>query len=166
MNVQQCRPELRVEQIQYFPEQRCPLCAAPASTDKRGNWYVSYTDFFGSALRNWETYIGYVFFTCHCDHKPGPGMRVARVGDALIPLHFSDRERARSVGLDHDVMNAHEVAQAVDFLVKNADPMCTAQHDELRCMLFEVASGKVGPDQAHHRIQSWVFDAAAQGQET
>jgi hypothetical protein len=164
MNTQQNFPDLRVENIQYFPEQCCPLCGASATTDKRGNSYVRYSDYFGSALRNWEAYIGYVYFPCQCEHQPGPGMRVARVGDALIPLHFSDKERAKSIGLDQDVLNAHETAQAVDFLVKNADPMCTAQHDELRCMLFEVASGKVGPDEAHLRIQNWVFDAAFQEQ--
>ncbi len=165
MNAQQNHLDLRVENIQYFPEQRCPLCSAPAATSKRGDWYVSYKDYFGSALGNWETYIGYVYFACECEHKPGRGMRVARRGDALIPLNFSDREKAQSVGLDLDVLNAHEAAQAVDFLLKNADPMRTAEHDELRRMLFEVASGKVGPDEAHRRIQSWVFDAASQDHE-
>ncbi len=165
MNAQQTHLDHQVESIQYFPEQRCPLCAAPASTDKRGNWYVPYKDYFGSALGNWELYIGYVYFSCQCEHKPGPGMRVARLGDALIPLVFSEREKARSIGLDLDVLNAHEVAQAVDFLLENANPTRTAQHDELRRMLFEVASGKVGPDEAHRCIQSWVFDAASQSQE-
>jgi len=156
---------LRVEDIQYFPEQRCPLCGAPATTDERGNWYVTYQDFFGSALRNWETYFGYVRFACDCDHKPGPGVRVARLGDALIPLAFSGREEAGSLGLDVDVLNARQVAQAVDFLAKYADPARTATHDELRLMLFEVASGALSPDQAHRLIQTWLFDAAAQNQE-
>src|SRR5258706_376648 len=95
MNAQQNHLDLRVENIQYFPEQRCPLCSAPAATSKRGDWYVSYKDYFGSALGNWETYIGYVYFACECEHKPGRGMRVARRGDALIPLNFSDREMAQ-----------------------------------------------------------------------
>ena len=58
-----------------------------------------------------------------------------------------------------------ETAQAVDFLAKNADPVRTAEHDELRLMLFEVASGRIGPDEAHRRIQSWVFEVASQSQE-
>src|SRR3972149_8947083 len=136
MNAQQNHLGLRVENIQYFPEQRCPLCNAPAATDKRGNWYIPYKDYFGTALRNWELYIGYVYFACECNHKPGPGMRVARLGDAIIPLEYSDREKARSVGLDLDVLNAHETAQAVDFLAKNADPTRTAAYDDLRLMLF------------------------------
>jgi hypothetical protein len=164
MNTQQNHLDLCVENIQYFPEQRCPLCGMPATTDRRGNWYVPYTDLFGSALRNWQSYFGYVYFPCGCEHQPGPGMRVARVGDALIPLHFSGKEKARSIGLDQDILNAHEVALAVDFLVKNADPAHTSQHDELRCMLFEVASGQIGPEEAHLRIQNWVFEAAAQNQ--
>ncbi len=167
MNGQQIRLDLQVEKIQYFPDHHCPLCGASASTDRRGNWFVPYTDYFGSALRNWEKYIGYVYFACGCEHEPGPGMRVARLGDALIPLIYSDREKARSLRLDHDVLNAREVALAVDFLLKNADPVHIAEYDELRCMLLEVASGRVGPEEAHLRIQSWMFDtAASQGQIT
>ncbi|MBM3126253.1 MAG: DUF3243 domain-containing protein [Chloroflexi bacterium] len=167
MNAEQNSPDLQIGDIQYFPDHRCPDCNAPAARDRRGNWYVPYTDFFGSALRNWESYIGYIYFACECDHepKPGPGMRVARLGDAMIPLKYSGRKQARSIGLDLDVLNAQEAARAVDFLAKHADPSRTVQYDELRLMLFKVASGRVGPDEAHRRIQSWVFDAASQDQE-
>jgi hypothetical protein len=165
MKHQQTQPDLRVEDIQYFPDHRCPLCGAPAATDLRGEWYAPYKDYFGTALRGWETYFGYVWFACNCDHKPGPGIRVARLGDAMIPLAFSGREEAKSVGLDLDVLNARQVAQAVDFLAKHADLRRTAECDELRLMLFDVASGALSPDEAHRRIQTWVFDAASQNRE-
>ena len=161
MNASQKSLDLSVEAIQYFPEHRCPRCGAPATYNARGRWYVPYQDYFGSALKGWEPYFGYVYFACACAHQPGPGLRVARLGDALIPLGFSGRVTARSVGLELDVLNAQEVAQAVDFLAKHADPSRTAAHDELQRMLFEVASGALGPEEAHQRIQAWVFAASA-----
>jgi hypothetical protein len=161
MNESQKPLDLSVEAIQYFPSHRCPRCDAPASSNVRGHWYIPYRDYFGSALKAWESYFGYVYFACDCAHQPGSGMRVARVGDALIPLEFSGRAQAHAVGWDLDVLNAHETAQAVDFLIKHADPARTAAHDELQRLLFEVASGALGPEQAHQRIQAWVFAASA-----
>jgi hypothetical protein len=156
MNEQQNALDLRVEAIQYFPKHRCPSCSALATTDERGSWYIPFQDLFGSALKGWEPYFGYVRFSCACAHKPGPGLRVARLGDALIPLAFEDYRAARQMGLDADVFNARRVAQAVGFLAQNADPSRTAGQDALRLTLIAVASGAVGPDEAYGRIGAWI----------
>jgi hypothetical protein len=89
--------DLRVEAIQYIPEQRCPKCGAPPTVNNHGQWYVPYQDFCGTALANWQDYFGYVYFACqcHCHNLPTPGAwRVARLGDTIIPLEFPNSNLA------------------------------------------------------------------------
>ena len=133
---------LQVEAIQYLPRHRCPQCQAPARTIPGGAWFRAYQDYFGTALSYWQDHLGYVYFQCDCRHHPefSGSLRVARLGDAILPVHFK-----RGAGtLDRPEIaetNAERVSQAVKFLAAHANPALTAGSDWLLipCMLWQPA---------------------------
>jgi hypothetical protein len=153
------RINLRVEAIQYFPNHRCPVCGVQPTISRRGEMFVLFQDLFLSALYEWQGYFGYVYFNCECRHKelstPG-SRRVALLGDELIPVDFAGFSEAGEIGPDPDVLNAHRVAQAVNFLSCYVDPARIAGVEPIMKMILGVTSGAVGLDEVHRCINGWL----------
>ena len=151
--------ELRVEQIMVLPDgQRCPECGAPGVPTQLGEWFIPFIDFYNSHLQTWVGHIGYLPFACgrRC-HQYG-ALRVARLGDAVVPVPFVGWPEAKTVGCRPDEINAARVACAVDFLDKNADPAAIAGEDGLAHILYAVAAGRLGPALARERIRLLLED--------
>jgi hypothetical protein len=149
MDDSQNPPELRLTDIQYLPHHRCPSCQAPARTTKSGAWLTPYQDWFGSPLRYWQDHLGYVNFKCICQHHSelSEGLRVARLGDAILPVHFVPWNAA---------LNAQRIQQAVQFLAAHADPSFTAESDWLAHTLHALAAGGLSPAAARRQLEAWV----------
>jgi hypothetical protein len=144
--------------IQYLPSHRCPRCRALPRTTRSGDWIKPYQDWFGTALSYWLDHIGYVQFQCDCRHHRqfSGSLRVARLGDAILPLHFDDGTIARKIGVETAIVNADRVRQAVTFLAKHGDPTRTAGSDWLAHTLNALAAGEISPDMARGELNRWV----------
>lgn len=149
---------MQITDIQYLPIHRCPQCGAPAATAPTGEWLQPYQDWFGTAFSSWIANLGYVRFECACRFHGGryPSLRVARLGDAIIPVEFVTAEDARQKGSPPAMVNAGRVRQAVAFLAQHADPQRTAGVDALAHTLYAVSAGAISPDLARQRIEQWV----------
>ncbi len=149
MNTLQNPPELRIADIQYLPHHCCPTCMTPARTTENGVWFTPYQDWFGSPLRYWQDHLGYVYFRCSCQHHPElpEGLRVARLGDAILPVHFVPWNAP---------LNAQRIQQAVQFLAANADPAFTAGSDWLAHTLYALAAGGLSPAAARRQLEMWL----------
>lgn len=155
--------DLRVEQIMVLPNgQRCPECAAPGVPTQRGEWFIPFIDFYDSHLQAWVGHLGYLRFACgrRC-HQHG-GLRVARLGDAVLPVPFVGWHEAKAVGCRPDEINAGRVACTVAFLQQHADPEVIAGEDVLAHILHAVAAGRLGPALARERIRQLLEDAPVQ----
>jgi hypothetical protein len=150
--------ELRVPDIQYIPYHRCPKCSAPARTTETGAWIRPYQDWFRTALSSWLDHLGYVYFQCECQHHKQfkSALRIARLGDAILPIHFDDGTLARLFKDEPAVINADRVRQAVDFLVKNADLAFSSGSDWLSHELYALAAGGISPELAKREILNWA----------
>jgi hypothetical protein len=155
---QQNQVELRVTDIQYIPYHRCPKCGAPARTTETGTWIKPYQDWFHTALSNWLDHLGYVYFQCDCQYHPQfkGALRIARLENAILPLHFDDGTLARLFKDEPAVINANRVRQAVDFLAKNANPAFTVGNDWLAHELYALAVGGISPELAKREILNWA----------
>lgn len=151
-------PQMRVEDIQYLPHHCCPQCGAPARTTESGAWIRPYQDWFGTALRFWQAHLGYVYFHCNCQHHPELRgvLRVARLGDAILPVSFVDSATAAKAGQTPAEANAHLTRQAVSFLAAHADPAYTAGSDWLAHTLYALAAGRISPERVRRQLQGWV----------
>ena len=108
--------EFSIEMIQYLPNHRCPLCAAPGIQTRHGI-YLPFQDLFGGPLARVQEHFGYVRFSCSCTHAPGPGLRVARLAVAILPLAFvGDRKGEQPDG----EINARRVEATIQFLMVHA----------------------------------------------
>ena len=152
--LQQNQLELRATDIQYIPYHRCPKCGARARTTETGEWIRPYQDWFRTALSSWLDHLGYVYFQCDCQHHKQfkSAMRIARLGDAIIPVHFDDGALARQFRDEPAVINADRVRQAVDFLAKNANPAFTVGNDWLAHELYALAAGGISPEEVKREI--------------
>jgi hypothetical protein len=152
------RLELRVEDIQYIPFHRCPKCAAAPRTTESGAWLRPYQDWFGTILSGWQDHLGYVYFQCNCRHHSqfSTALRVARLGDAILPMHFDDGRLSRQFQVELASLNADRVRQAVAFLAKHADPAFTSGTDWLAHLLYSLAGGGISPAAARREIQGWI----------
>ncbi len=150
--------EIRVTDIQYLPYHRCPKCGASARTTETGAWIRPYQDWFKTALSNWLDHLGYVYFQCDCQyHTQFKGaLRIARLGDAILPLQFDDGTLARFFTDEPSVINADRVRQAVNFLAKNANPVFTVGNDWLAHELYALAAGGISPGVARREMQVWI----------
>jgi len=150
--------ELRTTDIQYIPYHRCPKCGARARTTETGEWIRPYQDWFGTALSNWLDHLGYVYFLCDCQHHKQfkAALRIARLGDAILPVHFDDGTLARLFKDEPAVINADRVRQAVNFLTKNANPAFTVGNDWLAHELYALAAGGISPGIARREIWTWA----------
>jgi hypothetical protein len=150
--------ELRVTDIQYIPYHQCPQCGALPRTTETGAWIRLYQDWFGTALSGWLDHLGYVYFQCSCTHQPQflDALRIAHLGDAILPLHFDDGTVARQVGLETAILNAERVHQAVTFLAQYADPAFIAGTDWLLHKLCSLAAGGISPEAAKRELLNWI----------
>ena len=132
--------QMQVADIQYIPYHHCPQCGALPRTTETGAWVRPYQDWFGTALSGWLDHLGYVYFQCCCTHHPQfhSALRVARMGNAIVPIHFDDGE------------------QAVTFLVQYADPAFTEGNDWLLQELCSLAAGGISPKTARRELQQWI----------
>lgn len=147
-----------VTEIQYLPQHRCPRCGAAGRTTASGAWYQPYQDYFNSELRYWQDHLGYVYFQCACQIQPHiqQALRVARLGDAILPVPFVDGRVARSQGQRPDEINAGRVCQAIAFLAVEADPELTAGSDWLMHTLVALAAGGLSPEVARRQLSDWI----------
>ena len=153
-------PQLRIEDIQYLPHHHCPQCGAPARTTQSGAWIRPYEDWFSTALSYWQDHLGYAYFQCDCRHHPEfrGALRVARLGDAILPVHFVNVQEAHNAGEEPAVLNAERTRQAVTFLAAYADPQHTAGSDWLAHTLYALAAGGINPETVRQELQGWVDD--------
>lgn len=153
--------ELQAANIQYLPEHKCPQCGAPPMTNKDGSWFTPFQDWYRTPLSNWVGNLGYVGFQCFCVHHPEfrhGSLRVARLGDAIIPVQFDDGRLARQVGMEPAWINADRVRQAVAFLAQQADARRTSGSDYIAHLLYALSAGMLGPDVAANQLRQWIQD--------
>lgn len=156
--ISQKYPQMWVEDIQYLPHHRCPKCGAPARTTENGAWIKPYQDWFGTTLHFWQDHLGYAYFQCDCQHHPElrRALRVACLGDAILPVSFVDAATAAQSGQTPAGANADLTRQAVSFLAAHADPAHTAGSDWLAHTLYALAAGGISPERVHRELQRWV----------
>ncbi len=158
MNASQNPPPYRIDEIQYLPHHHCPRCGAAARTTPSGAWLEPYQDWFGTALRYWQDHLGYVRFECRCQHHPEfkEGLRVARLGDAILPLNFVNTAAAARIGKPPAEINAERTRLAVAFLAEHANPEFSGSVDWLAHTLHALAAGGLSPEAARKQLQAWI----------
>lgn len=136
--------------IQYLPTHRCPLCDAPGVPTLDGRWYSPWLVLGpgACALDAWGDHLAYLRFACERACHPRGSLRVAKLGDAILPLEFASPEEARAFGLPADQMNANRLRQAVQFLAQHADPTYTAKEDPLAHAVYALSAGILSPEAA------------------
>ncbi len=144
---------LLASDIQYLPNHVCPKCGAAAETDRVGQWLTPYQDWYHTTLSSWIRNLGYVHFQCDCFSG---SLRVARLGDAIIPIEFDNGSLAKRLGMDTAWINADRMRQAVSFLARYTDPEFTSGSDKLAHILYAFAAGAFSPDEARIRIEQWL----------
>lgn len=144
-------------QILYFPTHVCPVCGAKATTHKGGELFQQFLDIYGNNME-WDPYFGYLKFDCSCHlnmssetdpHLAGE-MRVARVGDAMLPVEFVSMYSANLAAWDRSAaeVNQARVRQAVQFLAANADQQVLTGSDALKVSVYAVSAGQ-SPEKAY-----------------
>lgn len=153
----------QLDEIQYLPHHRCPQCGAAGRTTPSGAWFQPYQDYFASELRYCQDHLGYVYFQCDCQIQPHiqRGLRVARLGDAILPVPFVDGQAARNQGQRPDEINAGRIRQAVVFMAAEADPGRTGGSDWLMHILVALAAGGLSPDVARRQLSDWISGQVA-----
>jgi len=113
-----------LQQIQYLPRHRCPKCDSQPKRSKSGFWFQPYQDWFNTDLGSFQDHLGYVFFQCSCRHHPEfrGVLRVVRLGEAILPVHFAGFSDARIAGVEPTEINSQRTRQALVFLAQHADP--------------------------------------------
>ena len=159
---------LRASQILYFPAHVCPQCGAKAVTHPGGELYQPFRNMFGSGME-YDPYFGYVRFDCSCHlnmssetdpHLAGE-MRVARVGDAMLPVCFVGMYSAdlATWGLHAAEVNNARVRQAVQFLAANADQRALTGSDTLKALVYAVSAGQ-SPERAYEALKAMILGGA------
>ena len=155
--------DLRADQIGYLPGMRCPNCGAGLIA-KDGQLYRPFQALAGPA-QEYDRCFGYLSFDCTCplnmSQENNPALRgtlrVARLGDAVIPIDFvtlSDATLSK-YGMTAREVNAARLQQAVRYLAAHADPASLAGSDTLKMVIYAVAGGS-SPDAAYEMIQQML----------
>jgi hypothetical protein len=153
--------DLSIDQIGYLPDMRCPTCGARLIA-KDGQLYRPFQALIGPA-QEYDRCFGYLAFDCTCplnlsqEDTPSLGgtLRVARLGDAVIPIDFvtiGDTTLSKYRTTAREV-NAARLLQAVRFLAAHADLERLAGSDTLKMVIYAVAGG-ASPDAAYEVIQN------------
>jgi hypothetical protein len=160
--------DLSTAQIGYLPKVACPSCGAALIADK-GQIYTPYRALPGSWVNEYDSYFGYLQFDCECHlNMSSPSnpalagtLRVARLGDAVIPLDFLGPYSGAlaQYGIGARQVNTARTGQAVRFLCAHADPVYLAGTDALKMIIFEVAGGK-SPEAAYEVIKSMILNGS------
>lgn len=155
-------------QILHFPTQVCPQCGAKPVTLASGDLYKPFRNIFGTSME-YDPYFGYVRFDCSCHlnmssetdpHLAGE-MRVARVGDALLPVSFVSLYSAELAtwGKPAAEVNQARVRQAVQFLAANADQQALTGSDALKALVYAVSAGQ-SPEKAYEALKAIILGGA------
>lgn len=154
---------LRADQIGYLPGLRCSNCGAGLIA-KDGQLYRPFQALAGPA-QEYDRCFGYLSFDCTCplniSQEGNPALRgtlrVARLGDAVLPLDFvtSGDAPLSKYGMTAREVNAARLQQAVRYLAANADPARLAGSDTLKMVIYAVAGGS-SPDAAYEMIQQML----------
>ncbi len=117
-------------QILYFPTHGCPQCGARPVPFAGGSLYEPFRNLFGAGME-YDQCFGYLRFACSChlnmssetDPRLAGSLRVARLGNALLPISFESIYSAALVkwGMRAAEVNNARVCQAVQFLADHAD---------------------------------------------
>jgi len=155
----------RADQILYFPTLVCPLCGANLVTLVGGALYEPFRAIFGAGLE-YDPYFGYVRFDCSChlnmSSKTDPylagSLRVARLGDALLPVSFVSMYSADLAkwGMHAAAVNNERVRQAVQFLAANADQKALTGTDPLKALVYAVFAGR-SPESAYQVLKAMIL---------
>jgi hypothetical protein len=159
---------LSATRIGYLPDLVCPTCGA-ALIAKQGRIYTPYPALPGSWTQEYDRYFGYLRFDCAChlnmsspsDPALAGSLRVARLGDAVIPLDFvgASSEALARYGISAMEVNTSRTQEAIRFLCSHADPNRTAGADTLKLVIYEVAGGK-SPEAAYEIIKSMILNGS------
>lgn len=153
--------DTRLDAIQHMPRHRCPICGAAGISAPNGSWYSPWVA-LGSgpcALDAWSDHIGYVRFACGRNCHPPGSLRVARLGDAILPVDFVSRTEAAAIDLPADQTNAKRVRAAVAYLAAHTGPEHYSE-DPLVHVVYALAAGSIGPEKALRRIRGLRFEQA------
>jgi len=155
--------DLRADQIGYIPGMLCPNCSAGLIA-KEGLLYRPFQALTGPT-QEYDRYFGYLSFDCACplnmSQEDNPALRgtlrVARLGDAVIPIDFVTLRDATlsKYGMTAREVNAARLQQAVRYLAAHADRDRLAGSDTLKMVLYAVAGGS-SPDAAYEVIQQML----------
>ncbi|MGD0613596.1 MAG: hypothetical protein ABSB41_19030 [Anaerolineales bacterium] len=155
--------DLRADQIGYLPGMLCPNCGAGLIA-KEGVLYRPFQALTGPT-QEYDQCFGYLSFDCTCPLNMGQDdnptvrgtLRVARLGDAVIPIDFVTLRDATlsKYGMTAREVNAARVQQAVRYLAAHADQDRLAGSDTLKMIIYSVAGGS-SPDAAYEMIQQML----------
>ncbi len=159
---------LRASQILYFPAHVCPQCGAKATAHSDGELFHQFRNVFGSSME-YDPYFGYVRFDCACHlnmssetdpHLAGE-MRVARLGDAMLPVSFVSMYSAdlATWGMHAAEVNNARVRQAVQFLAAHADQRALTGSDALKALVYAVSAGQ-SPERAYEALKAMILGSA------
>ena len=162
--------EFKVEDIMYFGEHRCPECNAQGTINEKNNpLSPSMMFFFFSDLNEWDKYVKYAHFLCKSNcYVPGSepryalsktetplgGIRVAKLGHAMIPFGLCSPELVQSSEVEPVYLDMQRVQQAINFLSNNADPDML-EIDYITIQILLASSGKLTPEEARDNIANW-----------
>ena len=158
-----------IDQIQYFPTHVCPQCGAKPVRLACGELYEPFRNLFGAFLE-YDAYFGYVKFDCSChlnlssetDPQLAGSLRVARVGDALLPISFVSSYSAdlATWGMHAADVNNARVRQAVQFLAASADQQAMTGSDALKTLVYGVSAG-LPPETAYEALKALLLRSGA-----
>jgi len=158
----------RASQILYFPTHVCPRCSAKPVTLASGNLYEPFRNIFGASME-YDPYFGYVRFDCSChlnmssetDLCLAGSIRVARVGDAMLPVSFISMYSAELTkwGMHAAEVNNARVCQALQFLAANADQQAMTGSDALKALVYAVSAGQP-PEMAYQSLKAMIQGSA------
>ena len=155
----------RASQILYFPTHVCPKCGAKAVTHPGGELYKPFQNVNGMSME-YDPYFGYVRFDCLChlnmssqmDPQLAGSLRVARVGDAMLPVSFVNRYSTAlpTWGLQAAEVNNARVRQAVQFLAANANQRALAGSDALKALVYAISAGQA-PERSYEILKAMIL---------
>ena len=158
-----------IDQIQYFPTYVCPRCGVKPVRSASGDLYQPFRNLFGGSME-YDAYFGYVKFDCIChlnmssetDPQLAGSLRVARMGDALLPVSFVSSYSAdlATWGMHAADVNNARVRQAVQFLAANADQQAMTGSDALKTLVYGVSAGQP-PERAYEALKAMLLRSGA-----
>ena len=158
-----------IDQIQYFPTHVCPRCGTKPVRFASGELYEPFRNMFG-AFMEYDAYFGYIKFDCSCnlnmssetEPQLAGSLRVARVGDALLPVSFVSSYSAdlATWGMHTADVNNARVRQDVQFLAASDDQQAMTGSDALKTLVYGVSAGQP-PEIAYEALKAMLLRSGA-----